>query len=150
MKNLTLRIEALEAATPTAPPQAPPRKEGGRANGHRVVPQYQGADGKNSSLHHTLVKGERLNTKSPHWVDDTPETSSKRNHIDTHNTSREFKHPKLDFLRFEGEHPRILKERSKNTFPWTLFQFTCGYPLPHLIFMAMLLSGSKLMKCNTL
>jgi len=84
MKNLTSRIEALEAATATAPPQAPPREEEGRANGHRVVPHYQGADGRNSSLHHTLVKGENQFPNSTFLATDFPETSTRRQNMFTH------------------------------------------------------------------
>ena len=38
VQDLTSRMEALEVDT--APPQAPPREEGGRANGHRVDLQF--------------------------------------------------------------------------------------------------------------
>ncbi|KAG2647139.1 hypothetical protein PVAP13_2KG562900 [Panicum virgatum] len=114
MKNLTLRIEALEAATPTAPPQAPPREEGGRANGHRVVPQYQGADGKNSSLHHTLVKGEQHLHNSSRVLD-FPESSHRRDY-DGSFQHKDYKLPRLDFPKFDGSHPKIWKEKCEKYF----------------------------------
>ena len=67
MKDLISRIEALEAVTSPASPHDPPCEEEGRAHGHRVVTQYQGNDGRNSSLHHALVKGEY----QPHHVSRT-------------------------------------------------------------------------------
>jgi len=124
MKNLTLRIEALEAATPTAPPQAPPREEGGRANGHRVVPQYQGADGKNSSLHHTLVKGEQHLHNSSRVLD-FPESSHRRDY-DGSFQHKDYKLPRLYFPKFDGSHPRILKEMCEKYFPCSMFLRTYG------------------------
>ncbi|RLN34410.1 uncharacterized protein C2845_PM03G18270 [Panicum miliaceum] len=115
VKNLTSRIEALETATTTAPPQAPPREEEGRANGHRVVPHYQGADGKNSFLHHTLVKGESPTHKLHTALVDEPE-SSDRKHGTYHQHHREYKSPKIDFPKFNGEHPKIWKENCEKYF----------------------------------
>jgi len=67
IKDLMSRIEALEAATSPTSPHALRREEEGRAHGHRIVTQYQGNDGRNSSLHHALVKGEY----QPHHVSRT-------------------------------------------------------------------------------
>jgi len=79
-----------------APPQAPPREEGGRANGHRVDLQYQGADGRNSSLHHTLVKGESKNLVLHTNGMDDPESSDRKHQFINFNY-RDYKLPKLDF-----------------------------------------------------
>jgi len=145
MKNLTLRIEALEAATPTAPPQAPPREEGGRANGHRVVPQYQGADGKNSSLHHTLVKGEQHLHNSSRVLD-FPESSHRRDY-DGSFQHKDYKLPRLDFPKFDGSHPKIWKEKCEKYFSmFNVPPHTCGPTLPLFILKATLNFGCKPMK----
>ncbi|CAD6257974.1 unnamed protein product [Miscanthus lutarioriparius] len=44
IKNLTSRIEALEAQPHAAPPSAPPREEEGRAKGHDIASITQGSD----------------------------------------------------------------------------------------------------------
>ena len=105
IKSLTSRIEALEAATIMAPSQAPPREEGGRANGHRIATYYQGTDGRNSTLHHTLVKGEH-NYHNASRVLDLPESSYRRD-VDSTPHHKDYKLPRLDFPRFDGSHPRI-------------------------------------------
>jgi len=114
MKDLMSRIEALEAATSPASPHAPPCEEEGRAHGHRVVTQYQGNDGRNSSLHHALVKGEH----QPHLVSrtlDFPESSHRRD-SDHFSHNRDYKLPKLDFPKFDGSHPRVWKEKCEKYF----------------------------------
>lgn len=60
------------------------------------------------TTHHTLVKGADV---------DLPESSVKRNNILHHqHDPREYKLPKLDFRRFDGEHPRIWRDKCEKYF----------------------------------
>jgi hypothetical protein len=78
VKDLGSRIEVLEAATTTALPLSPVVRESGRANGHHIVPHYQGAHERNSYLHHTLVKGESQRHVLHIAVVNEPESSDRK------------------------------------------------------------------------
>lgn len=68
VKNLTSRIEVLEAKSPTAPPQAPPREEEGRAKGHDAESTTQGLDKGTLVLQPPLANGQYTGSP-PHPFD---------------------------------------------------------------------------------
>lgn len=107
MVDLTSRMEALEAAT-SAPPKAPPHEEEGRANDHRPLPHHQGDNVRAPDPHHTLVKGESQQLKTTLNVDDSPNISTKKaSQTQFQYAPKEYRLPKVDFPRFEGDHPRV-------------------------------------------
>jgi hypothetical protein len=117
VEDLTSRILALEAATSAAPPPVPPREEEGRANGHHKYKFHQGVNVESSINDSTLVKGENQFFKSPVMHTDLPETSTKKHYLfSSQHDSREFKLPKLDFPKFNGEHPRVWREKCEKYF----------------------------------
>lgn len=114
--DLTSCMKAFEVATSAPSPPAPERKEEGRAKGHRVDVHYQDADGQGSTLHHTLVKVEHYEPKSSPLIVDAPETSARTRSTTPYHSSGDYKLPKVDFPRFEGDHPRVWKEKCEKYF----------------------------------
>ena len=117
IEDLTSRITALEAATSAAPPNVPPREEGGRADGYHKEKYHQGVNVGSPTNNSALVKGENQFPNSTFVAVDFPETSTRRQNMFAHQSdSREFKLPKLDFPKFSGEHPRVWKEKCEKYF----------------------------------
>jgi hypothetical protein len=110
--SLTSRMRALEAAT--ASPKVPPREEEGRASGHRDPTSHQGFD-VSSASHHTLVKGKINNSHIPYPLDDQ-DMGLKHEYGHNYSSQKEYRLPKTDFPRFDGEHPRIWKEQTEKYF----------------------------------
>jgi hypothetical protein len=130
--NLTSRIQALEDTFFKPPPVVPTREEEGPATSHDKNINHQGVDLRSLAPSSTLVTGENLKQK-PSFPFDLPESSTKhlgytgtytldtQPHHDrkSYNHSpnpTDFKIPKLDFPEFNGEHPRVWKERCKKYF----------------------------------
>jgi hypothetical protein len=130
MLKLTSRVQALEQAPNTALPLVPSREEGGRASGHGTSSTYQGVLLGESSLQATLVKGEHKHSQSPPLVLHTDHHASKmsqfedenRGHYHSKGLTRDFRMPRIDFPKFEGEHPKIWKEKCEKYFKM------CGVP----------------------
>ncbi|CAO2192172.1 unnamed protein product [Urochloa humidicola] len=114
VKNLTARIAALEAVT-SASTQAPLREEEGRANGHCVEKFHQGADPRSSTSDPTLVKGEN-SLRQLKFDLDPSYTSDRKVESGRNSEHREFKLPKVDFPKFNGEHPRLWRENCEKYF----------------------------------
>ncbi|CAN6212014.1 unnamed protein product [Urochloa humidicola] len=114
LKSLTSRLQVLETLSASTSSQAPLREEEGRAKGHGDITHLQGDSVEAPTTQNALVKGEQQNFKSSTFVE-IPETSTRRtSHY--HDSSREFKLPKLDFPVFEGEHPKIWREKCEKYF----------------------------------
>lgn len=128
LQNLTSHIRLLEATTPTASTQAPTREEGGRANGHGVPQLHQGEDARFPTVHHTLVKGEKHNHNFASHDDSTPFTNHRDNFSPYQHRSYDYKLPRIDFLTFEGEHPRVWRENVRNILPRIEFPWRIGFP----------------------
>jgi hypothetical protein len=98
----------------------PPREEEGRANGHGKNIIHQGVDPGSSTPGYTLVTGEIPNHTSCTVDVELPEFSSKRNLMfgnhSNHHSPRDFKLPKIDFPKFEGEHPQVWREKCEKYF----------------------------------
>ncbi|CAN6251861.1 unnamed protein product [Urochloa humidicola] len=105
--DLKSRIAALEAI-PIAPSKVPLREEGGRANGHHGETNHQGDDVGNHLPHPTLVKGEQQPPILARFTfDQSDNTGRKRFHNSFRSEPRDFKLPKLDFPKFNGDNPRV-------------------------------------------
>lgn len=141
--SLTSRIEALEASS-GAPPEAPPREEEVRAHGHRVEPNIQGNTIRTTTvLGVPLGNGESYSTKTNFQsygrhagtsgakiedtlYDDYMRGMNGRNHVDLEGRNcdtgfnprghKEFRLPKVDFPKFDGEHPKVWKDRCEKYF----------------------------------
>jgi hypothetical protein len=130
--DLTSHIKTLGATFFKAPSPVPPREEEGRATSHGKSILHQGDNSGASAAGSTLVTGENLKLKTPsiqHFHDyhsrklGTGEVYNLEYQEDvdrkTYNQSshpRDFKIPKLDFPKFNGEHPRVWKERCEKYF----------------------------------
>jgi hypothetical protein len=139
IQDLKSRMKQLESISSAPLHKAP--KEEGRAKGHCVPMSYQGADGGVLDPHHTLVTGETPKPKSFHPFD-IPESSNMKVHFGVvpyvvnvdqddrkypayHNSPKEcasyhqprdYKLPKLNFLVFTGEHPRVWRDKCEKYF----------------------------------
>jgi hypothetical protein len=134
ISDLTSRMTALEAMFTKALPKVSPREEEGRANGHDVHISQQGQESKGRTLDSTLLKGTLHFPKSTCPVFGDPESSRKPTFTaydipDTHGSkdafhpnheNKEPKIPRLDCPRFNGDHPRVWKEKCEKFF--TLFR----------------------------
>lgn len=99
------------------PPLVPSHKEEGQDNGHNIRVQYRVADGRGSYLHHTLVKGEQKHLKSIAFDVDSPETSDRRHNFHHYQSSHyEYKFSKVYFPKFDGDHPKVWKEKCEKYF----------------------------------
>lgn len=116
IQKLTSRIAALETIAPTAQESAPAREEEGRAKGHRVLPQHQGDDARLPNLHRTLVRGEKPYPNSIHADDISEYMSHRTSPYLQQSKYHEFKLPRVDFPRFESEHPKIWREKCEKYF----------------------------------
>lgn len=114
--DLTPRMKAFEAATLVPLPPVPPREEEGRASGHRVEINYQGDDVRNSTLHHTLFKGQIPHAKSTFVHVDTHESSRRWNQSRNQSNYNDYKLPKTKFPKFTGEHARVWREQCEKYF----------------------------------
>lgn len=113
LKDLTSRIEVLEAQPTHTPPPAPKREEEGWAGvGHGVHPQPQGLDGKAIAFPQPLANGQfAASTSNP------PESNVLVPHCNGHHHHhKEFRLLKADFPKFDGSHPRVWKENAKKYF----------------------------------
>ncbi|CAO2189278.1 unnamed protein product [Urochloa humidicola] len=114
--DLKSRIAALEAI-PTAPPKVPLREEGGRASGHRENTNNQGDDVGNQLPHTTLVKGEHKLPSSARYTFDQFDSGERKGfHNSSRSDPRDFKLPKLDFPKFNGDNPRVWREKCEKYF----------------------------------
>jgi hypothetical protein len=130
--NLTSRIQALEDTFFKPPPVVPLREEEGRAISHGKSIINQGVDPGSSAPGSTLVKGENLRPKTSYTLDfpehstkhvgytstyalDTMDPPDRKTHSQFH-YPRDTKIPKLDFPKFNGEHPRVWKDRCEKYF----------------------------------
>jgi hypothetical protein len=124
MQNITSRVMALEQAHQVAPPNAPSREEGGRANGRGDPTGSQGVPMENPLPHATLIKGEHSKFQTPPITLHTDYVASKFSQYEdessrgyqSNGVNRDFRMPRIDFPRFEGEHPRIWKEKCEKYF----------------------------------
>jgi hypothetical protein len=148
MTNLTSRVLALEQAPKAIPPIVPSREEGGQASGHGVTNDIQGVQLGNFSPHVTLVKGEhKISQPQPYMLKTDYTASGNGSFYDagekgyqSKNVNRDFRMPRIDFPRFDGEHPRVWKEKCEKYF------MICGHLLLLYIFIAMLHTGFKPLK----
>jgi len=103
---------------------APIHEEEGQANGHHVDLLDQGANERALVLHPTLVKGEHQ-FHSPSHIPELRESSHRRDtaFLVAH---KDYKLPRLYFPKFDGSHPRILKEMCEKYFPCSMFLRTYG------------------------
>jgi hypothetical protein len=118
IEDLKSRMVALETLSTTAPSQVPPREEEGRAIGHSSDKQLQGGDSGGSFPYHTLGKGEYKTLKTTHF-DDIPESSMTRNKSSFQYQQydpRAYKLPKIDFPKFDGDHPQVWREKCEKYF----------------------------------
>jgi hypothetical protein len=126
IKNLTSRIVALEAVVSGPPNMVTPREEEGQAHSHDVLLHQQGSESKGKILDSTMLKGAYLHPKPLHTQFDSMEHSAKmqfeilehsgkmHGYYDQH--PKEYKLPRLDFPVFDGEHPRVWKEKCEKYF----------------------------------
>jgi hypothetical protein len=118
IEDLKSRMVALETLSTTAPSQVPPREEEGRAIGRSKDKQLQGGDSGGSFPYHTLGKGEYQTLKTAHF-DDIPESSMARNKSSFQYQQydpRTYKLPKIDFPKFDGDHPQVWREKCEKYF----------------------------------
>lgn len=103
LKNLTSRLEVLETLS-KPPPKAPSREEEERAKGHHKHHDLHGGGVQGPVPHHSLGKCE---FKLPNF---DMQSSRDRDTLNLHTSnnreySRDYKLPKVDFPKFDGEHP---------------------------------------------
>lgn len=131
---LTSCIMVLEAASKSsALPPAPQREGEVRASGHRVDNQIQGHTSGTFNVHgKPLGNGELLHASMPgfttmskfehgsssHTVFPKSERDVDEVHAISHHShhAKEFRMPKVDFPKFDGEHPKIWKEKCEKYF----------------------------------
>jgi hypothetical protein len=115
IKDLKSRMVALETLSTTAP-KVPPREEEGRAKGHREDNDFQGGDA-GGFPHLTVGKGEYKPLKTDPFQD-IHESSHARGifTVSQHHEPKDFKLPKLDFPKFDGEHPQVWREKCEKYF----------------------------------
>lgn len=120
-------MKALEITTSSTTPLIQPRDDDEQAVGRCHPQDLQGGDARVTTPHHTLGKGEFPNPKtSPKFSTDFPEPSRLREPQTTFGGyNREYKLPKVDFPKFEGEHPQVWREQCEKYF--AMFQVP-----PHL------------------
>jgi hypothetical protein len=106
---------ALEKLSAT--PKVPPREEEGRANSHNTNNVIQG-DGGLVLPPLALGKGEDQTIKTA-FSTELAESSNTRGYSSyhqPHHEPREFKLPKIDFPKFEGEHTQLWKQKCEKYF----------------------------------
>lgn len=118
LASLTSRMAALEAVPVPAPKPTPSHGEDDQANGHRKTNVFQGGDVRFPKTHHTLGKGELPNPKSLITSSiDVPEFSRFRDtSVNQTPFNQEYKLPKVDFPKFDGEHPQVWRDRCEKYF----------------------------------
>ncbi|CAN6380732.1 unnamed protein product [Urochloa humidicola] len=98
-------------------PKVPPRKEDGRASGHHVETNHQGADVGTHLPHHALVKGEPTISNSGFQFLEAPESSDRHvNSVANQYGHKDLKLPKLDFPKFHGDNPRVWRDKCEKYF----------------------------------
>jgi hypothetical protein len=116
IKNLTSRIAVLEALA-QAPNSVPPHEEEGQANGHGMSTNLQGRESKGKSLDPTMLKGEPPFSNKLFTAHDIPKASARQHSSSAQSYDpRQFKLPKIDFPRFEGEHPLVWRQKAEKYF----------------------------------
>lgn len=110
LKSLMPRVEALEAAPPSAPPQAPKREEEGWAVGHGAAQPTQGSDTGTLVLNQPLANGQYYASNSQ-----IPESRAVV-HYNYAPHNQEPRLPKAHFPKFDGSHPRVWKEKAGKYF----------------------------------
>jgi hypothetical protein len=117
VQALTSLITALEALSTAEQPKAPPREEEGRAKGHDERPVFQGASSMGKSLDFTLTNGEKHTLKTAYSEYDISEHEHKKSScLNQYHDNRDYKLPKIDFPKFDGEHPRVWREKCEKYF----------------------------------
>jgi hypothetical protein len=107
IQDLKSHMVALETLSATSPPKVPPCEEEGRAKDHNNDKDLQGGDVGSFIPHHTLGKVEYKTLKTT-TLSEIPKSSNARNNTTSnqqHYEPREYILPKLDFPKFDGDHP---------------------------------------------
>jgi hypothetical protein len=112
--DLTSRIQALEATFFKPPLVVPLREEEGRAIGHDKDIIHQGVDPGSSAPGSTLVNGEHSYTKLSAAHIEIHDPGSRKTYLGC--TPKEFMLPKTEFPKFNGEDPRIWKDKAEKYF----------------------------------
>jgi hypothetical protein len=110
IQDLKSRMVALETLSATIHHKVPVREEEGRAKGHGMDNNLQGAEG-GVLPPLTLGKGEYKPLKTAPFTE-IPESSNARGCSAYHHSPyepRDYKLPKVDFPKFDGEHPHVWK-----------------------------------------
>jgi len=141
LKDLTSRVEALEAHPKPAPSTAPKREEEVRVVvDHGVQPPPQGSDEKAVVLPQPLANGQFIASTSH-----TPESNTMIPCCPGHHP-KEFRLSKADLPKFDGSHPRVWKENVETYFDMFHVPFTVGPLLLLCILKASLHYGCKHMR----
>jgi len=114
VKQLTSRVETLEAQTKSAPSQAPSREEEGRAKGLGAEPTTQGCDRGALIFPPPLASGQFTATH-PHSMYLGDFSQYCLTHM-PHHYQKEVRLPKAVFPKFDGSHPRVWREKCEKYF----------------------------------
>jgi hypothetical protein len=132
VKVLTSCIATLESATSVETTNAPSLcDEEGSAKGNIEKLFHQGDGSMGKSLNSALVTGDKKILKVAFSEYNIPEHSCRKylGFVHQHD-SREYKLPKIDFRKFEGEHHRVWRESVRSISLCTMCLFISGFLLP--------------------
>ncbi|WVZ71633.1 hypothetical protein U9M48_020200 [Paspalum notatum var. saurae] len=112
LEALTARVEALESKPSSSSPSTSVSSDQG--NLHQPTLSHQGNDKGVMTLGQPLVTGESLNSKVMRV--EVPHHTGFEDSKSALGFEKEYRLPKVDFPKFDGEHPRVWREKCEKYF----------------------------------